>query len=188
MYRNAQRLSGLIDDLLILGQAEIDVTMMHLEPTAVGPLVERVITNFCAEADRGDINLVIDHLEDPLTALVDPLRLEQALSNLVSNALKFTPSGGEVKVNISGDDETVTISVADTGMGIHPTDIDHIFGRFYRSKTAVDAAVKGSGLGLAIAKVMIEAQNGHIDVTSTPGHGATFTMTLPLASHALQVV
>ncbi|TML07598.1 MAG: HAMP domain-containing histidine kinase [Actinobacteria bacterium] len=188
VYRNAQRLSQLIDDLLILGEAEIGASMMHLEPTALVPLVERVTTIFSAAAQRAGITLGADHDPDPPLALVDPLRFEQALTNLVSNALKFTPDGGDVKVAIRGGDETVDVSVADTGMGIHPTDVDSIFGRFYRTRIAVDTAIKGSGLGLAIAKRMIEAQSGTIRVTSRMGHGSTFTVTLPVAKREPDVV
>jgi PAS domain S-box-containing protein len=190
VYRNAQRLSQLIDDLLILGEAEIGASMMQLEPTALVPLVEHVMTNFSAAAQRAGITVRADHDRDPASALVDPLRLEQALTNVIGNALKFTPNGGDVTVAVRGGDDrdTVDISVADTGMGIHPTDIDSIFGRFYRTRIAVDTAIKGSGLGLAIAKRMIEAQNGKIRVTSRLGHGSTFTVTLPVASRELQAV
>lgn len=136
------RLSQLIDDLLVLGQAEIGPSMMHLE---------------------------------------------QALTNLVSNAIKFTPKGGEVEISVRNDAETVQVRVTDTGMGIEPTELDRIFDRFYRSTTTVDAAVKGTGLGLAIAKKMIEAQNGQICVTSTVGRGSTFTITFPRTPATLQV-
>ena len=94
--------------------------------------------------------------------LVDPLRLEQALNNLVSNAVKFTPDSGEITLGVHQDGPNVHVSVTDTGTGIDPADVDRIFGRFYRTKTATDAAMKGSGLGLAIAKRMIEAQNGQL--------------------------
>lgn len=188
VYRNAQRLSQLIDDLLIIDQAEVSESMMHLESTALLPLVERVMSIFASAAQAADIALVADHASEPSFALVDPLRLEQALLNLVSNAIKFTPHGGEVRIGIVGVGESVAISVADTGIGIDPDDLDRIFDRFFRTKTATDAAIKGSGLGLAIARRMIEAQNGQLRVTSTVGVGSTFTATLPAASRELEVV
>lgn len=187
VYRNAQRLSRLIDDLLILDEAEIGASMMHLELTPLGPLVERVNSNFSAAALRAGIDLVADYEPEPASALIDPMRLEQALTNLVSNALKFTPEGGRVKVSIRDHGETVQLSVSDTGMGIDAADIESIFGRFYRTKVAVDASIKGSGLGLAIAKRMVEAQNGEMGVTSSLGEGATFTMTLPATARTLQL-
>ena len=179
VYRNAKRLGQLIDDLLILGQAEIGTSMMQLVPTDVEPLVDRVIETFSTPAQRAGITLVADHQLDSPRAVVDPLRLEQVITNLISNAIKFTPDGGSVVVAVRGDRQAVRISVCDTGVGIQPDDVGRIFSRFYRTKSAVDSAVKGSGLGLAIAKSMIEAQNGQIDVTSIAGSGSTFTITVP---------
>ena len=185
--RNAHRLSQLIDDLLVLGQVEIGPAMMHLESTALRPLVERVMSTFPAAPEQADVTLIADGGDDVPAALVDPLRLEQALINIVSNAIKFTPKGGEVAISVRNDAETVQVSVADTGMGIEPTELDRIFDRFYRSTTTLDAAVKGTGLGLAIAKKMIEAQNGQISVTSAIGQGSTFTITFPCVPATLQV-
>lgn len=185
VLRNALRLNQLIDDLLILGQAEIGATMMHLEPTALVPLVERVISTFSGAAEHAGLALLVDQEPDIPSALVDPLRLEQALANLISNALKFTPCGGEIRVTVRHEGDTVELSVADTGLGIDPSDIDNIFGRFFRSKVAIDSSVKGTGLGLAIAKKMIEAQDGHISVTSAIGEGSKFTIALPLVSRAM---
>ena len=186
VLRNAHRLSTLIDDLLLVGQAEIGTAMMHIEPMAVPPLVERVGATFLEAAQRAGISLFIDSEPALRDVRADRQRLEQSLANLISNALKFTPRGGRVTVRTRGDDETIAIAVSDTGMGIEPADLDRIFGRFYRTKGAVDAAIKGTGLGLAIAKGMIEAQGGHLDVTSTAGRGSTFTLTLPIGARALQ--
>jgi PAS domain S-box-containing protein len=188
VYRNAGRLSQLIDDLLILGQSEIDASMMHLEPLSVGVLIDGVMANFSATAQRGGISLTSDQDSDVSWALGDPQRVEQALSNLVSNAIKFTPEGGAVTIAVHAHDDSVDVSVADTGMGIAPDDVDKVFGRFFRTDQAVDVAIKGSGLGLAIAKRMIEAQGGELAVTSTLGIGSTFTMTLPVAARSLEAV
>lgn len=185
--RNAHRLSQLIDDLLVLGQVEIGPAMMHLESTALRPLVERVMSMFPADPEQAAVTLIADEGDDLPAALVDPVRLEQALINIVSNAIKFTPKGGVVEISVRNDADTAQVSVADTGMGIEATELDRIFDRFYRSTTTVDAAVKGTGLGLAIAKKMIEAQNGQIDVASVVGRGSTFTITFPRAPAALQV-
>src|SRR5207248_3310308 len=107
------------------------------------------------------INAMVDQLNGFISEVTRVARVEHVMTNF-SAALRFTPNGGD-------DHDTVDVSVADTGMGIHPTDIDSIFGRFYRTRIAVDTAIKGSGLGLAIAKRMIEAQNGKIRVTSRLG-------------------
>ena len=188
VYRNAQRLSRLIDDLLILGQAEIGATMMTLEPMAMGLLVDRVVSNFSATAQGAGVSVIADQDADPLWALGDHERVEQALSNLVSNAIKFTADGGEVTIGIHAASDQVEVSVADTGIGIAPEDLAKIFGRFFRADQAIDTAIKGTGLGLAIAKRMIEAQGGELLVTSSLGAGSTFTIRLPVATPALEVV
>ena len=191
-YRNALRLSALIDDLLIVGEADIGAAQMSVTPTPLIALVESVVSSFSAVAQRADIALSSDFAadrdsgEDPLYAMVDPIRLEQALTNLVSNAVKFTPAGGQVRVIVTAVDDEVQIAVQDTGMGIDAAALDHIFDRFYRTKQAVDVGIKGTGLGLAIAQQMIEAQGGRLTVTSVVGKGSTFTMTVPAANSRLQ--
>ena len=133
------------------------------------------------------INAMVDQLNGFISEVTRVARVEHVMTNF-SAALRFTPNGGDVTVAVRGGDDhdTVDVSVADTRMGIHPTDIDSIFGRFYRTRIAVDTAIKGSGLGLAIAKRMIEAQNGKIRVTSRLGHGSTFTVRLRVANRDLQ--
>jgi len=108
------------------------------------------------------------------------------------NALKFTPAGGTVRLTVRActaeqnssrqSEPALEVTVADTGVGIDPSELNHIFDRFYRTRSALDMAVQGTGLGLPIANAMIEAQGGHISVTSTPGEGSTFTVTLPAAA------
>jgi len=185
-YRNARRLSRLIDDLLILDQTESGHSAMHLEPTPLGPLIERVIASFAVDAEHAGIRINADHETPTASAQADPLRLEQVVTNLMSNALKYTTIGGEIMVRVNGDAETVQVSVTDDGVGIKPDETDKIFDRFYRAQTVADGGVKGSGLGLAIARAMIESQGGHIQVTSTFGVGSTFTVMLPAAAQTPQ--
>jgi PAS domain S-box-containing protein len=185
VYRNAQRLSQLIDDLMVLDETEIGTPMTRLEATALTPVLDRVVATFSADAQRSQIQFRADHGSDS-AVMADPMRLEQALSNLISNALKFTPEGGTVTVAVDSTDGRVRLSVADTGPGINPPDLDRIFERFYRTTAAIDQAVQGSGLGLAIAKAMIEEQGGRIDVSSTPGAGSVFTIELPEAAAQMQ--
>ena len=190
-YRNAQRLARLIDDLLIVGEADISSSMMELEPTPMAPLVKTVVSSFSATALRaqvilsgswgpeGDLLTCAD--AGTCVAMADPVRLEQALTNLVSNAVKFTPPGGRVDVQLHATDELVQIVVTDTGIGIDAEAMNNIFDRFYRARQVVDEGIKGTGLGLAIARQMTEAQGGSLSVTSKPGSGSTFTMSLPAA-------
>lgn len=179
----------MIDDLLIVGEADIGSGRMNLTPTPVTPLVESVLTSFAATAQHGGISLRSHFPAEttsvsraaPLCAMADPIRVEQALTNLVGNAVKFTPAGGEVTVSVTAAQEMIQIAVQDTGIGIDSAGLEHIFDRFYRTKQAVDGGIKGTGLGLSIAQQMIQAQGGQLTVTSVIGQGATFTMTLPAA-------
>jgi signal transduction histidine kinase len=187
VYRNAQRLSRLIDDLMVLDETEIGTPMSRLEATALTPVIERVLATFSADAQRSGVDLRA-HPGSDAAVMAHPMRLEQALSNLISNALKFTPEGGTVTVEVNVNGRRVELGVADTGPGIEPVDLDRIFERFYRTTAAIDQAVRGSGLGLAIAKAMIEEQGGRITVSSTPGRGSVFVIDLPLAAEQMQAV
>lgn len=182
-YRNSQRLSMLIDDLMLLDQCEIGAPMISVEPTAVVPLVERVLRTLATAAEDSGVQLHRAYDDTTPSAMADPARVEQALANLVGNAIKFTPRGGSVTAGVgSAGDDTVQVTITDTGMGIEAADCTKIFDRFYRSRGAIDSAIPGSGLGLPIAKVMVEAQGGFIAVTSQPGLGSTFSVTLPVAT------
>ncbi|MCU1346540.1 MAG: two-component sensor kinase, involved in phosphate sensing, partial [Acidimicrobiia bacterium] len=185
VYRNAQRLNRLIDDLLVVGHSATSVLEMQLVPTHVPILVAGVVSDLCATAERGQVSLTVHAEPDLPAALADPLRLGQALTNLVSNAVKFTPSGGAVNVRMRASGQNVVVTVEDTGIGIDPENKGRIFERFYRVASK-GSAVKGSGLGLPIAKAMIEAQNGALSVVSSLGRGSTFTVRMPVADHMLE--
>jgi hypothetical protein len=112
----------------------------------------------------------------------DPSHLERAVTNLLTNAVKFTPDGGRVHVEVRADAATSTavVSVTDSGLGIPESDLDQVFGRFFRSSIVQEQAIQGSGLGLSIVKTIVESHEGRIHLTSEPGNGTTFTVTLPL--------
>ena len=105
------------------------------------------------------------------------------MTNLLTNAVKFTPDGGRVRTVLEVDEQrrSAVISVADTGLGIPESDLEAVFGRFFRTAVVQEHAIQGSGLGLAIVKTIVESHEGRVDVRSAPGEGATFTITLPLA-------
>jgi len=116
-------------------------------------------------------------------AIVDAHRVSEAVENLLSNALKFTPPNGRVDIGVAVDDATVTIRVNDTGIGIPPEDIAHLFDRFFRTQNA--EAVPGAGLGLSIVKAIVDAHGGTIDVESRVGAGTTFELRLPRRAPAV---
>ncbi len=112
-------------------------------------------------------------------AIVDSARIRQALGNLVSNAIRFTDSGGHVQVGVRRDGDGYRLTVTDNGAGIAPEHLPYLFDRFYRAEHSRSRTTGGSGLGLAITKHLIEAHQGTITATSTPNHGSTFTIWLP---------
>ena len=118
---------------------------------------------------------------DPVIVPVDASRIRQLILNLLTNAVKYTPAGGRVRMQLVHADGRVTLTVADTGIGIAPGDLPHIFDRFWRADSARTRTGErsGAGLGLAICKWIAEAHGGQIEVVSRPGRGTTFTVTLP---------
>jgi two-component system sensor histidine kinase BaeS len=149
------------------------------------PLVQLVMSSLSAVALHGEVELSLpddsdDGLAGGLCAMTDPVRLEQVLTNLVGHAVKFTRPGGQVAVRVASVGDSITVAVLDTGIGIEPEALEHVFDRFYRA-TALADGIKGTGLGLSIARQMVEAQGGTLTVSSVLGQGSTFTVTLPAA-------
>ncbi len=182
--RNGDRLLALADDLLLLAtfdheswpEQTVDVDLRDVvEDSANG-----VASSLAARALHMDYSLP----RDAVLVSGDPSHLERALTNLLTNAVKFTPDGGHVEVQVRADtgSSTAVLSVTDTGLGIPECDLDQVFGRFFRSSVVQEQAIQGSGLGLAIVKTIVESHEGRIDVRSEPGTGTTFTMTLPLVA------
>ena len=175
-------LARLVDDLHILSQAEAGQLSLHMEEVDVTELMADVETSFSGQADVKNIDLEVSFAGKPAELRVsgDVDRLDQVLSNLVANALRHTPEGGQVSLQAQRQDGYVRINVADTGEGIAADDLPFIFERFWRgdaSRTHIDGA--RAGLGLAIAKQLVNAHQGTIDVTSTPNAGTHFTISIP---------
>jgi signal transduction histidine kinase len=175
VQRNAERLLELVSDLLVSAST---VLAVHPRRTDLASLVQTTIGSAQAQADASHVSLHTD-VPAPLWANADPLRISQALDNLVSNAIKYSPDGGEVTVSARTGDDWVQLQVQDTGMGISEEEASRIFTRFFRTKAARQAAIPGVGLGLSITKTIVERHGGNITCQSKPGAGTTFTMTLP---------
>ncbi|MEV0700976.1 ATP-binding protein [Saccharopolyspora sp. NPDC050389] len=171
-------LQHLIDDLQDLALADAGKLRVYPEPVHVGALLEQVAAAHRGRADAGGVELVVTVEDDPdLTA--DPTRLRQALGNLVSNALRYTPSGGRVTLWARRAGGEVAIDVADTGVGIDAAALPHVFDRFWRAEKSRNRYGGGSGLGLAITHHLVNVHGGRIAVRSTLGVGTTFTIHLP---------
>jgi two-component system sensor histidine kinase BaeS len=169
-------LSRLVDDLRTLSLAEAGALTLHRESTDIGDLVSDSVASFRTQADGAGISLV-SAVEDGLPQIeVDAVRMREVLSNLLSNALRYTPRGGSVRVGASASDGKVRISVKDSGPGIAAEALPHVFDRFYKSEES-----HGAGLGLAIAKSLVVAHGGEIEATSAPGQGTEMRVTLPVA-------
>ncbi len=171
-------LQHVVDDLRDLAAADAGQLRVHPEPVFVRDMVGQVLDAHRGAAEAGRVRLDLVGDADP-EAVVDPVRLRQLLGNLVSNAIRHTPSGGSVTVRTALRDGRLVIEVADTGSGIAAGDLPKVFERFWRADLSRSRQSGGSGLGLSIARQIARAHGGDLTVTSTPGHGTTFTTDLP---------
>lgn len=192
---NAQRLRRLVDQLLDLSTAETGQMELNLQPGDLVTQVTRTVENFRMKAEEEGIALESHVAEDRLDVCFDPEKIEKVVSNLVDNALKFTPEDGAVTVSIDtanpvepldrpdgkeSVDKAIRIEVRDTGPGIDADNKEQVFDRFQKVNDARTAEDSGIGLGLALTKELVELHGGRIAVESTPGEGTTFRVWLPL--------
>lgn len=163
----------LIEDLRTLTLAEAGSLVLHREPTDLAALLNEVGAGFQSQADESGVALVVTAPGDLPTLDVDPARIREVVSNLLTNALRHTPRSGRVEMSAAITGEKVEVAIHDTGGGIPPDQLDRIFDRFYRSPDS-----PGSGLGLPIAKSLVEAHGGAMTASSTPGGGTMVRFTL----------
>jgi len=177
-----QLLARLVEDLRTLSLAETGQLPMRREVVSIAELLADVQTSFSGQAESAavDLRIAISGDATQMSIMGDNDRLDQVLSNLTANSLQHTPSSGSITLKAKLVDDSVQIQVQDTGEGIASEDLPYIFDRFWRGdKARTHHDGSGSGLGLAIAKQLVVAHNGRITVTSTPGAGTTFTISLP---------
>jgi signal transduction histidine kinase len=178
--RELARLERLIDDLFTLSSAEVGRLALRLEPTDVASLVRRLVDTHAPLAwSQRRVQVLAELPAEVPLARADAQRVEQIVSNLLGNAIRHTPPGGLVAATASADDANVSIEVRDTGDGIAPDDLPHVFERFYRGRGEDGRA--GLGLGLALVKELAEAMGGSSSVSSAPGEGSCFSVRLPRA-------
>jgi signal transduction histidine kinase len=176
IQRAAHRMERLISDLLDVASIESGTLSVRTAPVELAVLVSEVLDPFEGQARERKIG--VQHEIDPGISVVmgDHDRLVQVLSNLLGNAIKFTPEGGNIRLRVTQSGNEVMVSVADTGVGIDPADLQHVFDRFWRAR---DTTAKGAGLGLFIAFGIIEAHGGRIWAESELGVGTKVTFALP---------
>jgi signal transduction histidine kinase len=176
--RNAERLLRLIDDLLDLSRLDVGGLRLDLADLDVRAIVQTVVENGAPAAAARKIELVYDADESQRPIHADAHRLEIILTNLVGNALKYTPDGGHVAIKVRDGADAVTIDVADDGPGIPAADLPRVFDRFYQAGRA-DRRAGGVGIGLSLARELADLHGGDLSVVSTEGRGTTFTLRLP---------
>ena len=174
-----RRLADLIEDLLMLARADSHELKVANRPVEVRPIVEQVVQALAPLA-LNERRVTVNLEEGPtgIWAIGDADRLAQVLTNLVRNAINYTPEGGVVSVRLSAADDHIQIAVSDTGLGMSADDLQHIFERFYRADSSRTRDTGGFGLGLSIARELVEAMGGSVSATSQPGLGSTFWITL----------
>jgi signal transduction histidine kinase len=181
MLAQSERLGRLVDQLLDLSRLESGAVQMHREPTALSPLVAEVLSEVRVQEKASEVRME-NEVPDSLPAvLADRERVHQVLFNLLDNAVRFTPAGGEVKVSAHEARDRCEITVSDTGMGISDEHLPKLFERFYRVDTSRSRGDGGTGIGLAIARSVVEAHGGRLRAESEVGRGSAFTFDLPVA-------
>ena len=176
---NAERMSALVQDLLDLSRLESGEVQLNLAPVDVRGAIAEVVETYGEQARAKGVSLTMDDASAVVEATADEGRLQQVLSNLVENAVKFTPSGGEVHVDVEHKGRWLEVRVADRGIGVAPEDMPHVFERFYKAGRSQNQG--GTGLGLAIAKHIVQSHGGRIWVSRREEGGSTFAFTIPAA-------
>jgi signal transduction histidine kinase len=183
--RNARTQARLIEDLLDVSRIITGKVRIDLQPIQVGPIVQTVIEALRPGADAKGVQIHSTSTTAPTAVMGDSARVQQIVWNLLSNAIKFTPPGGHVYVEVAVASGHVHLQVRDTGVGITPEFLPHVFERFRQADASTTRAHSGVGLGLAIVRHLVELHGGHIDAQSDgTGRGSTFTVRFPVAARA----
>ena len=181
LYSQTHHLIRLVEDLHLLATAEAHQLPLNTGSVDVGDVLREVIDNFAPLAEENSIDLILNTEANSSPLTLDAGRLRQVLTNLVDNALRHTPTEGRVTVGLQQQAAMVALTIEDTGEGVAPDHLPHLFDRFYRADASRARTTGGSGLGLAIVKALVELQGGEITVASDgPGKGTCFRIEFPV--------
>lgn len=181
LYDETRLLSRLVDDLRELAQAEAGQLRFNMQPTDIAGVLRAAVAKFEPAAESKSLRIALQTESNLPPVTADPDRLTQVMNNLMTNALRHTPEGGSIAISAVTMEDTVEVSVTDTGEGIAAQDLPHIFDRFWRADRSRSRIGGGSGVGLAIARAVVEAHGGQIHATSDgPEKGSIFRFTLPI--------
>jgi PAS domain S-box-containing protein len=186
IHLGAKRLEALVDDLLDFARLESGSLRLNCQEADLVQKVREVASSFAPMAQAKGVTLHLEVPDQPLILRMDGLRIAQALSNLIANALKFTPSGGHVRLTVHATEREAWVSVHDTGIGIGREHLAYLFQRFYQVDPSTTRVHGGAGLGLSITKALIEAHGGQIGVESKVNEGSCFWFALPLTRNMPQ--
>jgi len=179
MHNEALHLSHLVDDLKTISLADAGELPLAYQRIAVDILLNRTASAHRVQAEHENIAIAVDIPPQLPEIEVDVERMVQVLGNLMSNALRYTPPGGQITLSARQSDNQVQISITDTGVGIAAEDLPYVFERSFRGDKARTHPAGETGLGLSIAKSLVQVQGGTISVESEPGKGTTFTIRFP---------
>ncbi len=182
LARETVRLRNLVNDMQELSKAEAGYLPIHVQPLPIRSLLVSIVQKFSDQLIDDRPMLQVDCPENLPLALADPARVEQVLINLVGNALRYTPEG-QITLRAWAEPTQIWIEVEDTGHGIAPADLPHVFERFWRSDRSRDRHSGGTGIGLAISRRLVELQQGTIEAESELGKGSTFRFSLPIVAN-----
>ena len=180
LIKHSQRLNALLEDLLTLARLESRQEVLQAEEIAVGEFLQSVSADWGSKIAKKNLHLTLDVAADLPLLFADPLRLEQVLNNLLENAVKYTEPGGRIRLRASCAGGQMELRVEDSGLGIPPGDLPHIFERFYRADKARTREQGGTGLGLSIVKHIAQTHGGSVTAESTYGVGTTIIVRLPM--------
>jgi two-component system phosphate regulon sensor histidine kinase PhoR len=180
METEVDSLSLMVQELLELSRIESGKVPLQLEPVGPTGLLTAAVGRLGLQAERAGLQISIQSMEDLPSVLADPRRIEQVVTNLLHNAIKFTPPGGRIELAAEQAGDMIQFSVRDTGAGISTESLPRIFERFYKADQSRTGG--GTGLGLAITRHLVEAHGGRVWAESVEGQGATFYFTLPVAT------
>jgi signal transduction histidine kinase len=172
-------LTSLSSELLDLAKIESGLIHQEREEVDIAALMAEQADLYRPKAESRSIDMKVLPADGPVTAMGNRTNLCEVMANLISNAIRYTPEGGQIRISAGVEDNFAVFSVADTGFGIDAEEQERIFQRFYRVKTEQTRPISGTGLGLAIVKSIVEAHHGRIQVDSQPGQGSTFRVYLP---------
>jgi signal transduction histidine kinase len=178
-HEQSQRLEGLVESLLDLSRIEAAESQSTFERVDLVQIVREIGEQFASRAEQADRFFSMNLREDVVPVVGKETQLRQVALNLLENALKFTPPNGSISLDLEGFEKEARLTISDTGIGIPPEDLTHLFERFHRGRNAAEYA--GNGLGLAIVKAIVTRHGGSVTVQSQPGQGTQVNVFLPVA-------